>query len=110
MKSFGKKPEDRQAENQLAQAALSQPPAAADKLKAALQFAADKNPLKSLILADFYLFDIRRYYKDGFEGFARRANETGSIYTSYIEDLQKRLNETWKLFRQSLIQLAAPFM
>ena len=68
MKSFGKKPEDRQAENQLAQAALSQPPAATDKLKAALQFAADKNPLKSLILADFYLFDIRRYYKDGFEG------------------------------------------
>ena len=65
---------------------------------------------KHLILADFYLFDIRRYYKDGFEGFARRANETGSIYTSYIEDLQKRLNETWKLFRQSLVQLAAPFM
>jgi len=53
MKSFGKKPEDGQAENQLAQAALSQPPAAADKLKAALQFAADKNPLKSFDFSGF---------------------------------------------------------
>ena len=39
--------------------------------------------------------------------YARRANETGSIYAADIEDLQKRLDEIWELSRQSLAQLAA---
>ena len=39
--------------------------------------------------------------------YARRANETGSIYAADIEDLQNRLDEIWELSRQSLAQLAA---
>jgi hypothetical protein len=39
--------------------------------------------------------------------YAKRANETGSIYAADIEDLQNRLDEIWELSRQSLAQLAA---
>ena len=39
--------------------------------------------------------------------YAKRANETGNIYTVDIEDLQKRLDEIWELSRQSLARLAA---
>ncbi len=39
--------------------------------------------------------------------YARRANETGSIYAADIEDLQNRLDEIWELSRQSLARLAA---
>ena len=39
--------------------------------------------------------------------YAKRANETGNIYTVDIEDLQNRLDEIWELSRQSLARLAA---
>lgn len=39
--------------------------------------------------------------------YARRANESGSIYAADIEDLQNRLDEIWELSRQSLARLAA---
>ena len=39
--------------------------------------------------------------------YAKRANETGSIYAADIEDLQNRLDEIWELSRQSLARLAA---
>ena len=39
--------------------------------------------------------------------YAKRANETGSIYAADIEDLQHRLDEIWELSRQSLARLAA---
>lgn len=39
--------------------------------------------------------------------YAKRANETGSIYAADIRDLQKRLDEIWELYRQSLLRLAA---
>ena len=39
--------------------------------------------------------------------YAKRANETGSIYAADIEDMQKRLDEIWELSRQSLACLAA---
>ena len=39
--------------------------------------------------------------------YAKRANETGSIYATDIEDLQNRLDEIWELSRQSLAHLAA---
>ena len=39
--------------------------------------------------------------------YAKRANETGSIYAADIEDLQNRLDEIWELSRQSLAHLAA---
>lgn len=39
--------------------------------------------------------------------YAKRANETGNIYTADIEDLRNRLDEIWELSRQSLARLAA---
>lgn len=39
--------------------------------------------------------------------YAKRANETGSIYAADIEDLQARLDEIWEFSRQILAQLAA---
>ena len=39
--------------------------------------------------------------------YAKRSNETGSIYAADIEDLQKRLDEIWELSRQPLASLAA---
>ena len=39
--------------------------------------------------------------------YAKRANETGSVYAADIEDLQSRLDEIWKLSRQSLARLAS---
>lgn len=39
--------------------------------------------------------------------YAKRANETGSIYAADIRDLQKRLDEIWELYRQSLLRLAS---
>lgn len=38
--------------------------------------------------------------------YAKRANETGSVYAADIEDLQSRLDEIWELSRQSLARLA----
>ena len=38
--------------------------------------------------------------------YAKRANETGSVYAADIEDLQSRLDEIWELSRQSLAHLA----
>ena len=38
--------------------------------------------------------------------YAKRANETGSVYAADIEDLQNRLDEIWELSRQSLAHLA----
>lgn len=38
--------------------------------------------------------------------YAKRANETGSIYQEDIQDLQKSLDEIWKLHRQLLAKLA----
>ena len=39
--------------------------------------------------------------------YAKRANETGSIYAADIEDLRSRLDEIWELSRQSLAHLAS---
>lgn len=39
--------------------------------------------------------------------YAKRANETGSIYAADITDLQTRLDEIWELSRQSLLRLAS---
>ena len=38
--------------------------------------------------------------------YAKRANETGSVYAADIGDLQSRLDEIWELSRQSLAHLA----
>lgn len=39
--------------------------------------------------------------------YAKRANETGSIYAADIADLQARLDEIWELSRQSLLRLGS---
>ena len=39
--------------------------------------------------------------------YAKRANETGSVYAADIEDLRPRLDEIWELSRQSPAQLAS---
>ena len=48
-----------------------------------------------------------RRCSDNLNQYAKRANETGSIYEADIEDLQNRLDEIWELFRQTLVSLAA---
>ena len=48
-----------------------------------------------------------RHCSDNLNQYAKRANETGSIYAADIEDLQNRLDEIWELSRQSLASLAA---
>ena len=48
-----------------------------------------------------------RRCSDNLNQYAKRANETGSIYAADIEDLQNRLDEIWELFRQTLVSLAA---
>ena len=39
--------------------------------------------------------------------YAKRANETGSVYAADVEDLRSRLDEIWELSRQSLARLAS---
>ena len=41
------------------------------------------------------------------EQYARKANETGSVYAAEIANLKNRLDEIWELTRQSLVRLAA---
>ena len=48
-----------------------------------------------------------RRCSDNLNQYAKRANETGSIYAADIEDLQNRLDEIWELSRQLLASLAA---
>ena len=52
------------------------------------------------------LTSMLRRCSDNLNQYARRANETGSIYAADIEDLQKRLDEIWELSRQTLASLA----
>ena len=47
-----------------------------------------------------------RRCSDNLNQYAKRANETGSIYAADIEDLQNRLDEIWELSRQLLASLA----
>ena len=60
-----------------------------------------------------YLEDVRqltvmlRRCTNNLNQYAKRANETGSIYAADIENLQNRLDEIWELSRQSLARLAA---
>jgi hypothetical protein len=39
--------------------------------------------------------------------YAKRANESGSIYAADIDDLKVRLDEIWELARQSLVRLSS---
>ena len=50
---------------------------------------------------------LLRQCSNNLNQYAKRANETGSIYAADIRDLQKRLDEIWELYRQSLLRLAS---
>lgn len=49
---------------------------------------------------------LLRQCSNNLNQYAKRANETGSIYAADIRDLQQRLDEIWELYRQSLLRLA----
>ena len=50
---------------------------------------------------------LLRRCSNNLEQYARKANETGSVYAAEIANLQNRLDEIWELTRQSLARLAA---
>ena len=52
------------------------------------------------------LISLLRRCSNNLNQYAKRANETGSIYAADIEDWQKRMDEIWELSRQSLLRLA----
>lgn len=49
---------------------------------------------------------LLRYCSSNLNQYAKRANETGSIYAEDIADLQKRLDEIWNLMKDILASLA----
>ena len=50
---------------------------------------------------------LLRRCSNNLEQYARKANETGSVYAVEIANLQNRLDEIWELTRQALARLAA---
>ncbi len=53
------------------------------------------------------LIVLLRRCSNNLNQYAKRANETGSIYAADVEDLRGRLDEIWELSRQSLARLAS---
>lgn len=53
------------------------------------------------------LSTLLRRCSNNLNQYAKRANETGSIYADDIKDLRTRLDEIWELSRQSLLRLAS---
>lgn len=53
------------------------------------------------------LVSLLRIYSNNLNQYAKRANETGSIYRADIEDLQKRLEEIWTDMREVLVRLSS---
>ncbi|MGN1381530.1 MAG: plasmid mobilization protein [Eubacterium sp.] len=49
---------------------------------------------------------LLRIYGNNLNQLARRANEDGNIYRKDIEDLQKNMQELWKMMRQILEKLS----
>ena len=53
------------------------------------------------------LVSLLRICCNNLNQYAKRANETGSIYRADIEDLQKRLEEIWTDMREVLVRLSS---
>ena len=53
------------------------------------------------------LVSLLRIFSNNLNQYAKRANETGSIYRADIEDLQKRLEEIWTDMREVLVRLSS---
>ena len=52
------------------------------------------------------MISLLRRCSNNLNQYAKRANETGSIYAADMEDLRVRLDEIWELSRQTLARLA----
>lgn len=52
------------------------------------------------------MVSLLRYCSNNLNQYAKRANETGSIYAEDIKDLQNRQNEIWKIAKEILARLA----
>lgn len=53
------------------------------------------------------LVSLLRRCSNNLNQYAKRANETGSIYEADIKDLQERLDEVWKEMKEVLVHLAS---
>ena len=53
------------------------------------------------------LVSLMRICSNNLNQYARRANETGSIYEADIKDLQERLDEIWEDMKEVLVHLAS---
>lgn len=53
------------------------------------------------------LVSLLRICSNNLNQYARRANETGSIYEADIKDLQDRLEEIWEDMKEVLVHLAS---
>ena len=53
------------------------------------------------------LVSLLRRCSNNLNQYAKRANETGSIYQEDIRDLQARLDEIWQCARELLSRLAS---
>ena len=53
------------------------------------------------------LVSLLRICSNNLNQYARRANETGSIYEADIKELQERLDEIWEDMKEVLVHLAS---
>lgn len=53
------------------------------------------------------LVSLLRYCSNNLNQYAKKANETGSIYKEDIEDLKRRLEEIWDLMKGILVRLSS---
>lgn len=53
------------------------------------------------------LVSLLRRCSNNLNQYAKRANETGSIYLEDIRDLQERLDEIWEAAREMLVHLSS---
>jgi len=53
------------------------------------------------------LVSLLRRCSNNLNQYARRANETGSIYEDDIKDVQERLDEVWEAAKEMLVHLAS---
>ena len=53
------------------------------------------------------IISLLRYSSNNLNQYAKRANETGSIYAEDIADLQIRQKEIWETMKEILVKLAA---
>ena len=53
------------------------------------------------------MVSLLRYCSNNLNQYAKRANETGSIYLDDIKDVQERLDDIWDAAKEMLVHLAS---